>query len=156
MNIYRTQPTLFNTPFSAPAQSLFGDIFDTFFDDSCCATQENQQKASTFMPKANIVEHDREYIVELDTPAVAKESFDISFKNKVLTVQGERKHEEKKDNKNFKRFEFSYGKFQRSFTFEHVNKDGLSAEYKDGILKITLPKEEDVLKKQEETKISIT
>ncbi|HOV79665.1 MAG TPA: Hsp20/alpha crystallin family protein [Bacillota bacterium] len=82
-------------------------------------------------------------LVKAELPGVNKEDIKVSFSDNLLTIRGERKKEEKEEGANFLRIERSYGSLSRSFTVDiPVKQDGIKARYQDGVLEITLPKEE--------------
>lgn len=93
-------------------------------------------------------------LVKAELPGMNKEDIKISLNDNILTIQGERKREEKEEGVNFVRVERSYGSFSRSFTVDvPVKHNEIKARYQEGVLEITLPKEEVV--KQEEINIKI-
>jgi HSP20 family protein len=74
-----------------------------------------------------------------------REDFDLSIENNVITLRGERRFEKKDDSDNYHRVERSYGSFTRSFTLpQTVTAEGATAEYRNGVLRVTLPKREEV------------
>ncbi|OPY58806.1 MAG: 18 kDa heat shock protein [Pelotomaculum sp. PtaU1.Bin035] len=92
--------------------------------------------------------------IKAELPGINKEDIKISFADNILTIRGERKKEEKEEGANFIRVERSYGSFSRSFTVDvPVKQDMVKARYQDGILEITLPKEEVSKKKEVNIKI---
>jgi HSP20 family protein len=94
-------------------------------------------------PAADITETDKEYLIKADLPEVKKEDIEISVDNGVLTLSGERRVEKSTENEKEHRRESFYGSFQRSFALpENVDEDKISAECKDGVLKVHLPKSE--------------
>jgi HSP20 family protein len=100
-----------------------------------------EERASQWAPSANISETDQEYLIKAELPEVKKEDVKITVESGVITVSGERKQEkEHKDEKSI-RVESIYGSFARSFSLpEHVDADAITAESKDGILRIHVPK----------------
>lgn len=100
-----------------------------------------------WVPAVDIKENENELLLTADIPGVDMKDVDVRVENGTLTIRGERKFEsektgEKKDG-SWHRVERSYGKFERAFTLpETVNFDAVKADYKDGVLKITLPKKE--------------
>lgn len=111
------------------------------------------------VPAANIKETDKEFIVELAAPGMDKKDFNIELENNLLTISTEKKDEieEKDANGNYFRKEFNYHSFQRSFRVPEniVNVEKIQANYKDGVLNITLPKmEEKAAKASRQIKIS--
>ncbi len=105
-------------------------------------------------PATDIVEQDNEYIVRMEVPGVDKNNVKITVMNNVLSVEGERKVEEEKNDKNFHRVERAYGSFYRSFTLPStVLNNKIEASYLDGVLSITIPKAEEAKPKEIEVKI---
>lgn len=94
--------------------------------------------------RTDIRETDASYVLDAELPGFAKEDIRIHIKDGYLTIQAERKqNEEKRDEKqNYIRRERSYGSFTRSFDLSGIRESDISAAYRDGILSITLPKEE--------------
>ncbi len=130
--VFPSIPSLFDDFFTREV----GDWFDTNFSD-----------AGTTLPAVNISEDDKGYVVELAAPGMTKKDFNVELENDILTISSERKeeNEEKDDKENMYRKEFSYQSFQRSFRFPEntVNADQIKANYKDGILRLELPKMEE-------------
>ncbi|MEP6946157.1 MAG: Hsp20/alpha crystallin family protein [Acidobacteriota bacterium] len=95
-------------------------------------------------PKVDIFENKESLVLEAELPGVAREDFDLSFENNVLTLKGERKFEKKTNKDNYHRIERSYGAFARSFTLpQTVTAEGAKAEFENGILYVSLPKREE-------------
>ena len=94
-----------------------------------------------FLPPADIVEHEKEYLVKIDLPEVKKEDVKVLFDEGVLTVKGERRTEKEEKGEKMHRTERFYGAFERSFVLpEDVDPKLIRAESKDGVLTLTLPK----------------
>lgn len=97
--------------------------------------------AYEFMPLADIVEHEKEYLIKLDLPEVPKEEVKVLVEEGVLTVKGERKVEKEVKGEKLHRTERFYGAFERSFVLpEDVDPKLIKAESKDGVLTIHMPK----------------
>jgi HSP20 family protein len=111
---------------------------------------------STSMPAVNIMEDEKHYNLELAVPGIDKKDLKIDINEDVLTVSSETKSENEEKSEGYKRKEFSYSSFCRSFYIpENVNRDKIEATYKDGILLVDLPKqEEDKTKISRQIKIS--
>jgi HSP20 family protein len=106
-------------------------------------------------PLVDISEDEKEYVVKAEIPEMKKEDIKINVHDEVLTVSGERKYEKEEKGKKYHRVERAYGSFMRSFALpEHADGSKISAEYKDGMLKIHLPKSEQAKKKAVEVKIA--
>ncbi len=121
--------------------SLFDDFFTRdMFDWSL----NNFADSGSSLPAVNIKEDEKEYSVEVAAPGLKKEDFKIELDHNVLTISSEKEYnDEQKDNEgNYTRREFSYTAFKRSFNLpeNQVNADKISANYSDGVLHIHLPK----------------
>ena len=95
------------------------------------------------VPNANIVENDKDFRIELAAPGLERKDFKVEVDNNVLIISAEKEEEKKEENNNFKRREFSYNSFRRSFALpENSLPDKIDAKYDSGILHLTLPKKE--------------
>lgn len=117
-------------------------------------TASNFTRLDTFVPRVDIVETDKAYEIHLAAPGMKKEDFKVELSEGRLVISGERKFQrEEGDKKTYHRVETQYGSFLRSFLLlEDIRPEGISAEYTDGILKVTLPKDE---KKAQVTRIAV-
>jgi HSP20 family protein len=106
-------------------------------------------------PSVDIIEDEKEWLVKADLPEVNKENVKLTVENGVLTITGERKFEKEEKDKKYLRIERSYGSFLRSFTLPDTA-DGtkVSAEFKDGVLKVHLPKSEKAAPRTVEVKVA--
>jgi HSP20 family protein len=94
-----------------------------------------------WMPSVDISETDAEYTIKGEIPGVKKEDVKVTIQDGMLTIQGERKMEKEEKGKKFHRVECSYGSFVRSFRVpDDADEAGVKAEFKDGMLNVTLPK----------------
>ena len=95
-------------------------------------------------PSVDIFENDNEVVVTAELPGMNAKDIDLRLENNVLTLRGERHFEKETKEENYHRIEREYGTFTRSFALPTaVNGDKVTAEYKDGILKVVLPKNEE-------------
>ena len=125
-----------------PANRKLSNVFDEFFN-SFPATWGNEVKSNT-SAQVNISESDNGYTLDFNVPGRNKEDFKINVDKGLLTISYEKKDEADKEAK-FIRREFSFQNFQRSFTLdEKVNPEGIEAKYENGILKVFVPKKEEV------------
>ena len=116
--------------------------------------KEESITVAEWAPLVDITEDDKEYIIKTELPEVKKEDVKVAVENGLLTIVGERKFE-KEENKKYHRVERVYGKFVRSFIVpDAVDADKVSAEFKDGVLKVHLPKSEKTKPKQIEVKVA--
>ncbi|MFY0608174.1 MAG: Hsp20/alpha crystallin family protein [Cyclobacteriaceae bacterium] len=117
----------------------FSSFVDKFFNDDFYGGKT----ANSFSPSVDLVETDKSFELEFHIPGINKKDIQIELKNDQLTVSGERKFENENSSRNFKSVESHYGTFTRSFYLpDNVNTEKINAEYKDGILKLDLPKDE--------------
>ena len=97
--------------------------------------------ATEFMPAADIVEREKEYLIKVDLPDVRKEDVKVLFDEGVLTISGERKVEKEIKGEKMHRTERYYGTFERSFALpDDIDAKGIHAESKDGVLLVSLPR----------------
>lgn len=103
----------------------------------------------SWIPSVDIFEDRDRLVLEADLPGMKREDFEISVENNVITLKGERKFEKKVEGDNYHRVERSYGSFTRSFTLpQTVTADGATAEFENGILRVSLPKREETKAKK--------
>lgn len=100
------------------------------------------------VPATNIVETQDAFEIEMAAPGITKKDFRIDVRDGVLDISVEKEEEQKEDKKNYRRREYSYYSFRRSFALPTtVNTDRINARYDNGILKVTVPKAEEAKKK---------
>lgn len=100
---------------------------------------------SDWAPAVDIKEEDKQFVLIADIPGVAPKDIDIHMENGILTIKGERDTEKKTEREGFKRIEREHGVFYRRFTMpEGVNADAIDAKTDNGVLTITIPKQEQV------------
>jgi HSP20 family protein len=106
-------------------------------------------------PSVDISESGGEYVIKAEIPEVKKEDVKVTLEDGLLTIQGERKQEKEEKGKRFHRIERSYGSFLRSFEVPaNVDADKIKADFKEGMLTLTLPKSEKAKPKALEVRIS--
>ena len=116
------------------------NIFDDFFNDSLFFKSNFRNE---FTPNADIAETDKSFEFSFDLPGVKKSDLSIEMNNGNITISGERKMENNKNGKNYHSLESSYGKFSRSFELPTgINENKINAKFIDGILNISIPKDE--------------
>lgn len=120
-------------------RSDFDSLFDNFFNDFGV----NFNDSSSFKPKVNISEDEKNYYVDAELAGIKKENVSIEYSNDILTIKAEKKEEKEDKSKNYHRIESSYGTFARSVQVPNVNYENTKAKFEDGVLKITLPKREE-------------
>lgn len=102
------------------------------------------------LPQIDIHENDKAYVIEAELAGMNEKDVELAVKDDVLTLKGEKKEEKKEEKKDYLLSERSYGSFQRSFRLpDGVDRDKISAEFRNGVLRVTLPK---TTKAQQESK----
>ena len=121
----------------------FPALFNGFFGDA------NISKFNSNLPSANIKETEENYGIELVAPGYKKDSFKVEVHERNLTISAEEKTESEEKTETFLRKEYSFGSFTRSFRLPTtVNSEKIEANYKDGILHLTIPKKEEAKVKE--------
>lgn len=119
----------------------FGSLLDTdsIFDDFI--NRSFAVRTGTFEPSFDIKESKKEYVINAELPGLNKDDFKLTLENDILSLEGEKKYEhEDKDDGDY-RSERSHGSFKRSFRLTNeVDKNKIKADYKNGVLSITIPK----------------
>ncbi len=130
---------------SAPVQSLqkqIDSLFSDFLRDFDIGLPNKSGLVKTFQPRVNISEDDTAYYVDAELAGVKKDHVKLEYHDdKTLTISAEKHEENKEHRKNYHRIESSYGSFFRSFYLpDNIDNKSISAEMKDGVLKVVLPK----------------
>ena len=116
---------------------IFNSNFPTRFGDEDMAS-------GGWSPSVDIYESEGEIVLEAELPGMKREDFELSIENNVITLKGERSFEKKKEGDNYHRVERAYGSFTRSFSLPRsVSAENTTADFKNGILRVSLPKEEE-------------
>jgi HSP20 family protein len=113
------------------------------FQDAVNRLLSDENQVRPWSPAVDILETENELIFKVDAAGVNLKDIDIQLENGTLTLKGERKFEKDDKVKGYHRIERSYGAFARSFTLpDTVNAEGVHADFAQGVLTITLPKQE--------------
>lgn len=130
----------------------FKNLIESFFENDFPLGLSTFKSIGSTIPSANIKETDDSFQIELAAPGLKKEDIKIDVDNDVLTISSEQKEEKTEENENYTRREFNYSSFSRSFYLPDIaDIDKISAEYKDGVLNIVLPKKESAIRKSKKT-----
>lgn len=127
------------------------DRVNRLFDDAMRSPYRQDEGLSTsaWAPAVDIYENDKEIVIKAELPEMQEKDIEIRVEDNLLTLAGERKMEKEVKEESYHRIERFYGSFQRSFNLPHtVDRDKIKAGYKDGVLKVTLPKKDEVKPKQ--------
>lgn len=128
----------------SPLDSFFNDFFEGEFFPARTGAQRNGT-----LPAANIKETEKAYLVELAAPGMKKEDFKIELNDDLLSIRSEHKQEKEETNDRYTKREFNFTSFVRSFRLpEEVDAEKIGATYRDGILNIEIPKQENKVKEK--------
>lgn len=128
------------------SSSLFEPLFDwedadSLFDNLLTGAA----RPGSVFPAVDMAEYDSESVLVAEMPGVRKEDLKLAVNDGVLTISGERKGHELPENSSWLRNEIESGKFTRSVQLPHdINADGISAELTNGVLRVVLPKAEEI------------
>jgi HSP20 family protein len=130
--------------------SMLQDRMNRLFDDAGRGGRSEEPSATTsWSPAVDIFETEGEIVVKAELPAMDRKDITLNLEKNVLTLRGERRFEKETKEENYHRIERSYGAFSRAFSIPAtVDEDKIRADYKDGVLKIVLPKKEQAKPKQ--------
>ena len=127
------------------------DRINRIFDESFSRTDDldDDISMSAWKPLVDIYETDEAIILKAELPGIKKEDVSVEVKDNVLTLKGVRTEEKEIKEKNYYRKERAFGTFSRSFNLQHrIQPDKIKARFKDGVLKIEIPKPEEEKPKQ--------
>jgi HSP20 family protein len=121
-----------------------------FFDDFFKPWNEwfdNGKRLWPTVPSVNITENKDNYEVAVAVPGMKKDDFKIDVEGNMLTISSEKEETKEEKDKKYTRKEYNYSSFSRSFTIpDEVNKEKIDAKYEDGVLRLVLPRKEEVKK----------
>ena len=132
---------------SLAPRSFFTDFFsdvDRFFEnDLLRMPAQIGRQIMRNMPATNIRENDREYTIELAAPGMAKDDFEVNIDEGMLTISSQKEQDTTTEQDSYTRREYNYSSFSRSFKLpDAVRPEEIKARYEEGVLKITVPKQE--------------
>ncbi|HWP30500.1 MAG TPA: Hsp20/alpha crystallin family protein [Fimbriimonadales bacterium] len=126
---------------------LASRLFDEMFRDV-------EELSRGWVPKVDVKETPQEFTIYAELPGVKKEDIEVEMVGDTLTIRGKREFSEEERREDFVRIERSYGEFQRAFTLGvPVKADAITCTYRDGVLKIVVPKSEAVQPKKIPVKV---
>jgi HSP20 family protein len=127
-------------------------LWDTFFEGR--PRRRRTDDGGEWLPSLDISETKSDLVVEAEIPGMDPKDIDISLSDGTLIIKGERKHEKEKKEKDYHLIERSYGTFTRMVRLpKEVKRDKISASYKNGILKVILPKSKEAMTKEVKIKV---
>jgi len=126
-------------------------LWDSFFEERPGRKGAEEKE---WLPSLDVSETKKDIVVKAELPGIDPKDIDISLTNDLLTIKGEKKQEKEEKEENYHLFERSYGSFTRSIRLpREVQSDKINASYKNGVLKVTLPKSEEAKKKEIKIKV---
>ena len=130
--------------------NMLQDRMNRLFDDAGSTWRTDEPAATTsWSPSVDIFETEGEIVVKAELPGMDRKDIQLNLENNVLSLRGERKFQKETKDDNYHRIERSYGVFSRSFSIPAtVDEERIRADYKDGVLKIVLPKKDQAKPKQ--------
>jgi len=129
-------------------QDEMNRVFSDFYDET------SEKSMSVLTPSVDFVDRPESFLVKVELPGVKREDVEITLKEDVLTIKGEKREEKEEEGENRYYVERSYGSFSRSLTLpSSIKYDKVNASFKDGVLEITLPKAEEEKAKKVEIKV---
>ena len=136
-------------------QDRMNRIFDESFRGINRPTDDDWALGGTWAPLVDIYEREGNIELKAELPGIDPKDVDVRVENNVLTLRGERKVDREVKRESYHRVERAYGSFSRSFTLPTVvDTEKIKAEYRDGVLHLTLPKKEEAKPRQISIKIS--
>jgi len=136
-------------------QQPFGDLyelqrgFNRFFSDVFGQAAREGSAVGAWTPPVDVYEDENGFLIKIEAPEVKREDINVTLDKNVLTVSGERHLENQEKRDSYHRLERSYGKFFRSFSLSpNANLEAVSAEFRDGVLRLSIPKKEETKPKQ--------
>jgi HSP20 family protein len=146
MSIVRYDPFRDLRTLQEEVNRLFTGSMPRGFDDEGIAR-------GAWSPSVDIYENKEQIVLEAELPGMKRDDFDLSVENNIITLRGQRQFEKQDESDNYHRVERSYGSFTRSFTLPNtVSAENANAEYKNGVLRVTLPKREETKARRIEIK----
>ena len=137
-----------------PFQDLLAiqERMNRLFDETLQRTRSRDEEdisAGLWAPPVDIYETENEIVLKAELPEIDQKDIEIKVEDSTLTIRGERKFEQETKKENYHRIERAYGKFSRSFSLPNtIDQEKIKASYKDGILKLVMPKREEKKPKQ--------
>ena len=143
MNLVKWNPWRETSTLPGRLNRLFDDPFFSI------GRMADENGLGSWNPAVDLYEKDDHYMIKAELPGVDKKDINIDLKDRLLTLSGERSHDNEVKEENYYRKERSYGRFQRAFRLPaDVDSDKIKAEFKDGLLQVEVPKPEQIKAKE--------
>ncbi len=145
MNLIQYRPRVLGSVFPRETRSWMSDwdrMLDEFFNG--LPARGDVSECCEWAPRVDIREEKDRYVADFELPGLEKDEVQVTLENGVLTVTGERKREETREDDKIYRSERFYGKFARSLRLpDDVNAEQVEAGFKNGVLRVAVPKKEE-------------
>ncbi|HBX43060.1 MAG TPA: molecular chaperone [Deltaproteobacteria bacterium] len=131
--------------------SSIQERMNQIFEDALARSRGREEglRSGMWTPAVDIYENNDSVVVKAELPGVEKDQISVEVKDGILSLRGERKFEKEVKEESYHRIERSYGSFQRSFSLPvSVDQEKVTAQFKNGVLEVTLPKKEQAKPKQ--------
>jgi HSP20 family protein len=126
-------------------------LWDSFFEER---PRKKGEEVGEWLPSLDVSETKNDLVVKAELPGMDPKDIDISLSEGILNIKGEKKQEKEEKEENYHLIERSYGSFTRSVRLpREVQSDKISASFKNGVLRVTLPKSEEAKKKEVKIKV---
>jgi len=121
------------------------DRMSRLFDETLSRVWKEEAQRGAWTPLVDIVDREDEVVLKVDLPEMSQSEIDIKVEENTLTIHGERKFIKETPEDNYLQIERPYGVFHRQFTLpKRIDQERIKATYKDGVLRIVLPKKEEI------------
>ena len=125
------------------------DRMTRLIDETLSRIWKEDVAREVWSPPVDILERGNEVVLKVDLPEVSQEEIDIRVEENTLTIQGERRLLKETSEENYIQIERPYGTFRRTFNLpQMIEREGIKASYKDGVLRIVLPRKQEIQPKQ--------
>jgi HSP20 family protein len=138
----------------------FRELFDLqrsinrLFDENYTRPSREEAALSAWTPAVDIFEDENSFVIKLELPEVNREDVKVNLHDNVLSIAGERRLENEEKREGYHRVERAYGQFYRSFSLPpNVNAEAINAQFKEGVLRLSIPKKEEARPKQIEVNV---
>lgn len=127
---------------------------NSLFHDKVAKAPPGEVALSSWTPAADVYEDDEAFTIKLELPEVSRNDVKVNLNENVLLVSGERHLENEEKREGYHRVERSYGQFFRSFSLPpNANADSISADFKEGVLRVRVPKKDEARPRQIDVKV---
>jgi len=125
------------------------DRMTRLIDETLSRIWKEEVRQGVWSPPVDVLERGNEVILKVDLPEVNQDEIDIRAEEGTLIIQGERKFIKESSEENYIQIERPYGTFRRTFTIPRtIDQEGIKASYKDGVLRVVLPRKQEIQPKQ--------